>query len=69
MAKYSQSQNRATQKYVKENYERIYLSLPKGIKEDWKKAAAAAGESLTEYIRKATETRVNLCTKTETEQC
>lgn len=56
---YSQAQNRATQKYMKENYERIYIAIPKGKKEIIKAAADAAGESLTAYIIKAVEERMN----------
>lgn len=55
---YSQAQNKATQKYIKENYERISLSLQKGYKERWKAAADAAGESLTSFIVKAVEMRI-----------
>lgn len=55
---YTQAQNRATQKYVKEHCERVYITLPKGIKDRWKGAADAAGESLTEYIRNAVEARI-----------
>lgn len=58
MARYSEAHNRASQKYQKNNYERIALSLPKGNKDTWKAAADAAGESLTEYIRKAVEARM-----------
>ena len=56
---YTQAQNKATQKYIKGNYERIYISLPKGRKENMKAAAEAAGESLTSYIVKAVEMRMN----------
>ncbi len=55
---YTQAQNKATQKYMKENYERIYISIPKGHKDNWKAAADAAGESLTAYIVKAVEDRI-----------
>ena len=55
---YSQAQNKATQKYVKENYDRVALSFQKGHKDRWKAAADAAGESLTAYIMKAVEMRI-----------
>ena len=55
---YTQAQNRATQKYVKEHCERVYITLPNGIKDRWKVAADAAGESLTEYIRNAVKARI-----------
>lgn len=55
---YTEAQNKATQKYQKENYERIYISIPKGSKERIKAAADAAGESMTAYIMKAIEMRM-----------
>lgn len=36
--------------YIKEKYDRINLTVPKGRKEDIKKAAAAAGQSVNEFI-------------------
>ena len=56
---YSQASNRAVQKYVKEHYDRICLSIPKGKKEKIKAAADAADESLTAYIIKAAEMRMS----------
>ena len=55
---YTQARNKATQKYVKEHCDRIYITLPNGIKDRWKEAAEAAGESLTEFIRNAVEARI-----------
>ena len=55
---YSQARNKATQKYVKANYDRVALSFQKGIKDRWKAAADDAGESLTTYIMKAVEMRI-----------
>ena len=39
--------------FIKENYDRVNLTLPKGNKEIIKKAAVAAGESMNEYINRA----------------
>ena len=36
--------------YIKEKYDRINLTVPKGRKEETKKKAAAAGQSVNEYI-------------------
>lgn len=36
--------------YNKENYDRIYLMVPKGKKEAIKAKAKAAGKSINEYI-------------------
>ena len=50
-AVYTQAQNRATQKYVKNNCDRIYLVVKKGMKDEIK--AAAGDKSLNEYIMTA----------------
>ena len=36
--------------YIKEKYDRINLTVPKGRKEEIKKKAASAGQSVNEYI-------------------
>ena len=36
--------------YIKEKYDRINLTVPKGRKEEIKKRAAAVGKSVNEYI-------------------
>ena len=50
MAKTSPAQQKAVHKYVKNNYDRLELSVPKGEKEKIKKAAIAAGQSVNNYI-------------------
>ena len=55
---YSQAQNRATQKYVKDNYERLYITVKKGQKDTIKTAAEMQGESMNQYIKTAIEMRV-----------
>lgn len=45
--------------YIKDNYERIYLTVKKGKKDIIKNKAEEAGESLNEYINKAIEQRIN----------
>ena len=45
--------------YNKERYDRISLMLPKGEKDRIKTAAAAAGESVNEYINKAIRQRID----------
>lgn len=45
--------------YNKEKYDRISLMLPKGDKDRIKMAAAAAGESVNEYINKAIKQRMD----------
>ena len=53
MAKTSPAQQRAVHKYVKANYERLELSVPKGEKDKIKEAAQAAGQSVNNYIYQA----------------
>ena len=55
---YSQAQNRATQKYVKDNYERLYITVKKGQKDTIKTIAEKQGESMNQYIKTAIEMRV-----------
>ena len=56
---YSQAQNRATQKYVKANYERLYLTCRKGQKEKYQALAEAEGKSLNQYIIDLLEEKLN----------
>lgn len=51
----SKAQQRATAKYVKENYDRIEVKPPKGVKARWGEAAAAEGVSLQRFIIDAVE--------------
>ena len=44
---------KAVNKYVKANYDRINVTMPKGKKETIQAAAAAAGESVNAYINGA----------------
>lgn len=46
---YSEAQKKATMKYIKENYERLNLMLPKGKKEVYQAYAKSKGKSLTQY--------------------
>ena len=48
---YTDKQNKATQKYKKENYARIIVDIPKIKKEEYRAKATAKGyTSLTAYI-------------------
>ena len=47
---YSEAQKRATQKFIKENRDRLELLLPKGKKEEYRTFAATKGKSLNAYI-------------------
>lgn len=54
---YSQAQNKATQKYVKNNYDEIKVRVPKGKREEYKAMADAEGKSLNQYIVERIEGR------------
>lgn len=46
----SKAQQKAVHKYVKANYDRLELTLPKGQKEEVRSFAAAQGESVNAFI-------------------
>ena len=51
------AQQRAVNKYVKANYDRVNVTFPKGRKEELKAHAQARGESVNAFINRAiTET-------------
>lgn len=53
----SKAQQKAVNKYVKENYDRVNVNMPKGQKDRAKVHAEAQGESLNAFINRAiTET-------------
>lgn len=47
---YTQAQNKATQKYQKENMDQIAIRVPKGKREEYKALADAEGVSLANLI-------------------
>lgn len=55
---YTEAQKRATNKWIKKNYERVNLTLPAGMKEEWKQAAEREGMSLNDFIRKCVSEKV-----------
>lgn len=46
----SKAQQAAVHKYVKEKYDRMELTLPKGRKDELKSIAAANGESVNAFV-------------------
>lgn len=53
----SKAQQKAVHKYVKSNYDRMELTVPKGRKDEIKAHAEAQGESVNGFINRAvTET-------------
>lgn len=58
MAKTSAAQQRAVHKYVKNNYDRLELSVPKGEKELIQQAAKQMGQSVNAYVYEAVRHRM-----------
>ena len=54
----SKAQQRAVNRYIRRNYDRIELTVPKGQKDIIKEAADSVGESVGMFIRKAIEQRM-----------
>ena len=54
----SKAQQKAVHKYVKANYDRIELSVPKGQKEVIKAHAEAHGQSVNGYIVEAVNEKI-----------
>lgn len=63
----SKAQQKAVQKYVSNNYDRVVLTLKKGEKEEIQNAAAAAGVSMNKYITEATRQRMERETASQTQ--
>lgn len=56
---YTDAQMKATNKYIKNNYDRINVTVPAGQKEIWKAAADAAGISLNDFIRRCVNEKID----------
>ena len=57
--KYTEAQKQASIKYMQEKTDDIRLRLPKGTKDRWKAAAAAAGAtSMTKYVQDIVEAAI-----------
>ena len=46
----SKAQQKAVNKYVKQNYDRVNVTMPKGKKDEYKAYAQSKGMSLNAYI-------------------
>lgn len=60
MAPISDAQKKAVAKYVKSNYDRIEIRIPKGQKATVEAAAQEARESVNQYTQKALLNRMGL---------
>lgn len=49
----SKAQQASVNKYIKSNYDRINVTLPKGARETLKAHAAAQGESVNAFVLRA----------------
>ena len=54
----SKAQQKAVNKYVKEKYDRVNVTFPKGQKEIIKAHAESHGESVNGFISRAIETQM-----------
>ena len=54
----SKAQQKAVNKYVKENYDRINVTMPKGKKEEIQAFASRHGLSVTAYINAAIDEKM-----------
>lgn len=57
--KVSKAQQRAVQKYVKNNYDRVVLTLPKGKRDEIKQYAEMSEKSMNAYIVQAIEEKIS----------
>lgn len=61
MAKYSEAQNKATQKYIHKNYDQISIRVKKEgelTRETMQAAADQAGQSLNSFILEAVQEKI-----------
>lgn len=68
MAKYTDAQNRATQKYIKANLEEVRFRVKKGEKAALQEKARQAGQSMAQYLIQAVNAHAGeqVLTPTET---
>ena len=52
-SKYTEAQNKATQRYLKKAYDDIRVRVPKGKKEEIREHAEKRGESVNGFINRA----------------
>lgn len=50
MAKYTEAQNKSTQRYISKAYDQIAVRAPKGKRDQYKKVAEERGKSLNQLI-------------------
>lgn len=55
----TKASQRAVNKYIANNYDRLNLTVPKGKKDEYRAAAEAEGKSLNAFIVECVERRIN----------
>lgn len=65
----SKAQQKSVQKYVKANYDRLDLALPKGMKATIKDHASARGESVNGFIKRAVTETIERDNAVEAPEC
>lgn len=58
-SRYTEAQNRATQKYIRENLEEIKFRVRKGEKDRYKVAAEKAGMSMAKFFLTAADEKMS----------
>lgn len=59
MASTTKAAQRAVNKYIANNYDRLNLTVPKGKKDEYKASAEAEGKSLNAFIIECVEKRMD----------
>ena len=59
-AKYTEAQNKATQKYIKKSYDDIRIRVKKGEKERWQEEAAKRKKSLNQFVVDCVEDKIGM---------
>ena len=63
--KYTEAQKKASMKYLNEKTDDVRVRVPKGTKNEWRKAAEGSGKSLQQFIIDAVEDAIVSATKKE----
>lgn len=58
-AKYTEAQNKATQRYMKNAYDDVKTRVPKGTKDIWKAEAEKRDKSLNQFVIDCVEKEIN----------
>ena len=62
MSPISEAQKKATMKYMKNNYDRLEIKVPKGRKQTIQDVASIQGESLNGFVTTAIDERISRLT-------